>query len=707
MNEKTAEYRRKRDRLIRRCPYSFRFFKFFDYSLLRDIRNIKRSGRSKDADTYNDCIIMLDTETSKEAPETVCKNYVVAWTLSIRAYGQNLVTLYGTRPSEIISCINQLIMNMRGDNTLIYLHNLSYDWVFLRKFFIAAWGTPVHQLNTKPHYPIFITFANGIMLRDSLILAQRSLDKWAKDLNVEHQKAVGAWVYDEIRQQGTRFTPDEKTYIEHDTLAGVECIDKTMEVLNKRIYSIPYTATGIPREEVRKRAAQNRGRDLFKKIVSDYDTQLFLEDVFHGGYTHNNRHYCERVIRRYVDEDGTVHDQIDAYDEASAYPYAMLAYKFPMERFRPTESCEPGFILNNPDFAYIFTLILIKPALKSDNVAMPALQKSKCKQTVNVVEDNGRILCAEYVEIRLNEIDLAVIMDQYKYEKAICIDVQYAMKDYLPRWFTDYVYQCFVDKTMLKGGDPVQYSIAKAKLNSLYGMCVQRPVKLMIEENYLTGEYDTAENQDERELYNKYADSPKSVLPYQWGVWVTSIAFANLFKIGSCAGTWVYSDTDSCYGMDWDTAALAAYNESCKARLSERGYGAVMHNGREYWLGICELDGQYKEFISVGAKRYAVRMLNEVLKITVAGVPKSGVLCLKDDIRNFKKGLVFDGETTGKMQHTYFFEDDIYTDENGNERGDSIDLSPTTYVLDSVSFPDWEKIFEEEINIQVYDDKIL
>lgn len=646
-------------------------------------------------DTYNDCIIMLDTETSKERPGEVCKNYVVAWTLSIRAYGQNLVTLYGTRPSEIVTCINNLIMNMRGDNTIIFVHNLSYDWVFLRKFFMKEWGTPEHQLNTKPHYPIFITFANGVMLRDSLILAQRSLDKWAKDLNVEHQKAVGAWVYDEIRQQGNRFTPDEKTYIEHDTLAGVECIDKTLHVLNKRIYSLPYTATGIPREEVRKRAGKNRGRDLFKKIAPDYDTQQFLEDVFHGGYTHNNRHYCERVIR----------EPVDAYDEASAYPYVMCAYKFPMSKFYDTDPAKPEWILNNSeDYAYIFTLILIKPKLKSDEISMPALQKSKALKMINPIEDNGRILCAEYVEIRLNEVDLSVIMQQYKYEKAICIDVKYAYKDYLPRWFTDYVYQCFVDKTQLKGGDPVQYSIAKAKLNSLYGMCVQRPVKLVIEENYLTGDYSIADEQNEREIYQQYVDSPRSVLPYQWGVWVTSLAFANLFTIGSYAGIWIYSDTDSCYGMEWDKEGLAAYNESCKQRLRERGYGAVEHNGREYWLGICELDGQYKEFISVGAKRYAVRMLNDVLKITVAGVPKSGVLCLKNDIRNFRAGLIFDGETTGKMQHTYFYEDDIYTDQNGNERGDSIDLSPTTYVLDSVSSPkEWDKIFEEEIEIQVYE----
>ena len=273
----------------------------------------------------------------------------------------------------------------------------------------------------------------------------------------------------------------------------------------------------------------------------------------------------------------------------------------------------------------------------------------------------------------------------------------------MPRWFTDYVYQCFVDKTMLKGGDPVLYSIAKAKLNSLYGMCVQRPIKTMIEEDYQSGEFAVAEDQDERELYEKYVKNRRSVLPYQWGVWVTSIAFRNLFSIGACAGTWIYSDTDSCYGMDWDKDALAAYNESCKQRLIDRGYGAVYHNGREYWLGICELDGTYKEFISVGAKRYACRDLNGTLKITVAGVPKSGVVCLKDDIRNFHAGFIFDGKTTKKQGHTYFFTDDITTDEMGNERGDSIDLSPCDYLLDSVRYVDWESIFEEEIAIQVYE----
>lgn len=435
------------------------FYSFFDFGILRHVSYLARGGK-KNSETTNDIVIMADTETSKEIQGEICKNYVVAWTISMRAYGMNIATLYGTRPSEMVDCINRLIMAMRGDKTIIYIHNMAYDWMFLRKFFLAAWGTPLHQLNTKPHYPVVIEFANGIVLKDSLILSQRKLDKWAKDLDVEHKKASGAWDYDRIRHQGERLDADERTYIEHDTLAGVECIDKTKNTLGKRINSMPFTATGIPREQVRKLASEraNRGRDVFKRIVPPYHVQQILERCFHGGFTHANRHYAELVLK----------GRIEAYDEASAYPFVMLVEKYPMGRFAPFTNVKPQFILDNcEDHAYIFKLILVKPRIKSEDVQMPALQLSKAVKTVNAISDNGRILCAEYVEIYLNEIDLAVIMDQYDYDHAACIDVYITGKDYLPRWYTDYVYECFREKTMLKGGDPTSYSIAKGKLNSL------------------------------------------------------------------------------------------------------------------------------------------------------------------------------------------------------------------------------------------------
>ena len=233
-------------------------------------------------------------------------------------------------------------------------------------------------------------------------------------------------------------------------------------------------------------------------------------------------------------------------------------------------------------------------------------------------------------------------------------------------------------------------------------MCVQKPVKQVIEEDYSTGDFYIRQDQDPREIYQKYIDSRNSILPYQWGVWITSFAFRNLFRLGECAGKWLYSDTDSCYGTDWDEAALEAYNENCRKILTERGYPGIEHKNKVYWPGVAETEIVCKEFVSVGAKRYAVRDMNDLVLITVAGVPKAGRVCLKNDLANFKAGLIFDGVSTGKKLHTYFFEDDIWIDSKGNERGDSIDLSPNDYLLDSVHEVDWETIFKEDIKIQVY-----
>lgn len=706
-------YNKRRDFFQNEHKYKLVEYKDFDFSLLNQIMYITRAG-CKQGETFNDCIIMADTETSKERYKENCKNYVVAWTISIRAFNTNIVTIYGHKPSEMIDCMDKMHKIMPGDKTVFYIHNASFDWVFCRKFMFQKWGTPDKQLNTKSHYPLFINFHNGIIIKDSLILAQRKLEKWAEDLNVEHKKAVGCWDYDKIRNQDDVFDINELHYIENDTLAGVECLQATMDTLNKHIYSMPYTATGIPREAIRKIGKDYHARDLFKRIVPDYYIQCILEKVYHGGYTHANRHYISRTIK----------GELICLDFNSSYPYCLLSEMYPMERFSPLgKAVKPDFILRNSEkTAFIFKLVMKNVKLKNDWIPMPALQMSKA-ETVNAIEDNGRILAAAFCSIYLNEIDLQVIMEQYKADSFVCMDVYTAAKDYLPRWFTDYVFECYKDKC--RQTDPVLRSIAKAKVNSLYGMCCQKPVKLLIEEDYESGEYSINKDDDPEELYEKYVKKFNSILPYQWGVYCTSYAFRNLHELGKCVdydheGVWAYSDTDSCYATKWDEEKVNVYNKKCRDKLVANGYGAVKVDDKEFWLGEASIDGIYQEFRTVGAKRYCVRyadipkyrkpdkkgnVLANTLKITVAGVPKKGVKCLKDDIRNFHAGFVFDGESTGKLQHTYYYESDIWIDKNGNERADSIDLSPTTYVLDEVTVVDWEKLWEEELEIQVYDEE--
>ena len=691
-------YEARKKQIQSKGPYQLYHWTDFDYTILQSILYKKRAGRGSNR-SYNDIIIMADTETSKKAADTVCENHVVAWTISLRAFDMNIATLYGHKPTTCIECIRRIHEQMSGSDTFIYFHNLSYDWVFLRKFFFSEFGHPEKQLNTKSHYPIYIAFENGIILRDSLILAQRNLEKWAKDMDVEHKKAVGMWDYDKVRGQNEQFTADELEYIEHDTLAGVECIQKTLKSLNKSIYSIPYTATGIPREETRIRGKENGAHEYFLRMNFDYTQQQKGESIYHGGYTHANRHFIDVKITEQE------YGRVECRDFASSYPFIYLSEKMPIERFTRIHNCSTDYILRSADdFAFMFTLILIKPRLKDDFIPMPALQYSKCTKVINPILDNGRILAAGYVEIPITELDLEIILSQYDFDHHICTDVEFAAKGYVPRWFTDYIFDLFKAKTELKGQDPVLYSLAKAKLNSLYGMCVQKPVKPEIVEEYLSGEYVVDEDADLSEKYDKWVKRKNTIMPYQWGIYCTAYAFRNLFRLGACCKTWIYSDTDSCYGIGWDEKKLKAYNDECKRKLKANGYGSVYFNGKEYWLGVAEFDGAYTEFKVLGAKRYCGRSVDDgKLHITVAGVPKKGAECLDDNIDNFTTGFIFNGIQTGKKTHTYFYVDDIYTDRMGNITGDSIDLSPCDYLLDSVNTVDWEDVFKEEIEVRCYE----
>lgn len=701
--------------------YECHYFKGYDYSVLKKISTYIKAQGKKDGVKWNDVIIMADTETSKIHQNATVKkkqkntvtgeyetitvykpvtNYVVAWSISIRMQHRNIVTLYGNKPTEFIYCVELIMKYLVGEKTMIFFHNLAYDWVFLRKFLIDKWGEPLHQLNTKAHYPICIEFQNGIQFRDSLIIAQRSLDKWGKDLNVEHQKSVGKWDYDMIRHQNHVFTSDEIEYIEHDVLCGVECIDAHLISLNKRLTAIPYTATGIPREQTRKIAKNNGGHEAFKRQVGDLMQQKTLENVYHGGFTHANRHQTDRTITGLT----------KAFDFASSYPYCFLAYKFPSGKFVPfADASVEGILQLRSDYAFFFKLSMVNVHLKDYYWPMPALQLSKTVKFINPHTDNGRILEADYVEIYMNEIDLCVIRQQYDWDFATITEAKYCAKDYLPRWFTDYVYSLFVSKTELKGKDSVLYAISKSILNSCYGMTVQKPVRNDIKENYESGLYETDQLTADEELtkYEKYVNSFNSILPYQWGVWNTSYAMRNLFALGSCAGLWLYSDTDSCYGQDWNMEKVEAYNNKCKKLLKDNRYGPVLRNGREYWLGVAETseEDEYIEFRMMGAKRYAKRSKDGQLHITVAGVPKKGAACLKDDINNFTRGFVFDGKTTGKLTHFYIFDKKIRKTKEGDEIGDCIDLVPCDYLLNGITDElSWEDLTTEDVDIPIYEE---
>ena len=423
--------------------------------------------------------------------------------------------------------------------------------------------------------------------------------------------------------------------------------------------------------------------------------------MFHGGYVHGNRRYI-----------GSNHIRglIQGYDFASSYPFIILTHKFPITKFSNLDKdVDIDYILRNKeDHAFIFRLVLVDVKLKDENFGMPPLQFSKCK-TLNDVTDNGRILAAAAIACYTNEIDLSLIDEYYDYdkEKSYVTEVRTAKKGYLPKWYRNIVFQLFIDKTKLKHVDDILYTIQKYKLNACYGLMVQRLDKVLIneiyedtiidDELYKSGEYVYDESMCQEDIFNKNVRKRSTILPYQWGVWVTSYAMRNLFELGKCCKIWLYSDTDSVYGIGWDKVKVKKYNKKCIQMVKDAGYSGVEHKGKIYWLGVAETErkDKYSEFKYMGAKRYCGRCYKDnKLHITVAGVPKSAAKCLNDDISNFKLDFTFKGEESGKKLHSYRYVDDIYIDSNGNETGDSIDLSPCDYVLDQVTYHSVDEWFE-------------
>lgn len=665
----------------------------FDFSILKTVQGKKRPTRY--SKVYADCLAAADTETSKINPIVVGENMVVCWSFAILVQGK-IHVVYGRKPSEFCLFLRKIVEKLENKTLIVYFHNLAYDYVFLRKFLYQEFGTPTKQLATKPHYPIQISF-KVFELRDSLILAQRNLDKWSRDMAVEHQKAVGFWDYEKIRDQQTFLSDSEITYISNDVVALIECLAATAGELHRPFYNLPLTATAIPRGDIKEIGGNYHAHAVFEKEALTFEQYQLCEQIYSGGYVH-----ADRGIVGWIQ-----YGDIQCFDFGSSYPARLIYSKYPRSKFFKIPLTDIETILKDSDkYAYMIRIMLKDVHLKDPDFPMPFLQAYKCKNLINYAVDNGRILDCEFCEIAITEIDLKIINSQYNF-KYIIKDCQVAVKDYLPQWFRNYVLKCYREKSELKGGDPVKYQIAKGKLNSLYGMCVQKNLRETIKEDYETGEYNSEWPKDPAEVYQKFVENKKTILPYQWGVWCTAYAREELFKIGQMADQWLYSDTDSCYLIKPNVEKINQYNKEIENLYKSLGYPEIKINGKPYIPGKAEPDGQYTEFITLGAKRYACRISPDEIKITVAGVPKkAGASCMENDLGNFRPGFNFPGEKTGKKTHTYFFTESIKTDSNGNELGDSIDLSPCDYLLDKTSvYRNFDDLITDELRYFCYDNE--
>lgn len=632
---------------------------------------------------YSDNIFTLDTETSTyykhdagygafdytKPPEYYSEidrlNVLYIWQMSIDG-----VAYYGRTLNELKDFLQVIRAAYKG-RIIIYIHNLSYEFQYLRN--IVQFDEVFAR---KPRKPIYARTPDNIEFRCSYMLTGMSLESLPKNFMLNTKKLVGALDYDLCRSPLTKLTDLEMAYAENDVIVLHELIEQFKQIY-KHIANIPYTSTGRIRRNVKK--IMYPERKAVSKCTPTPGIFQMLQAAFAGGYTHANAAHV-----------GTIIEDVHSFDFASSYPAQMLLWKYPSAPF----SKEPLNDLKQLDIenkAYLLTVVF--HGIESRKY-WNYISGHKCTRLVNATYDNGRIAAADELEITCTELDIQIIEANYSKQSCDIIECYSAPKSYLPKPFTDYVVELYRDKTKLKdvSGMEQKYLEAKRFVNGLYGMCVTNTIADSVIFNLISGwkvkplTFEDVESglQDMRD---------KGFLNYAWGVWVTAYARRALWKaILELDYNAVYCDTDSIkYFGNYDTF-FSDYNteilEQFKRVCSDRGYSMsdfapLDPKGNAHPLGVFEPDAHYNKFLTWGAKKYAYE-INGEFHLTVAGLSKKAPL---NSLEEFSPGKTWGYTESGRM--TAYYNDSQQPTDIIDYQGNSytinqpfaICLQPTTYTL--------------------------
>lgn len=642
----------------------------FDYSIISTAGLQKRrqgnQGRKNDKRVYKDLFCAFDIETTNDTD--LEQAYMYIWQFQIEDQ-----TIIGRTWMEFKEFLRNCRMQLKQDEYLmIYVHNLSFEFSFLKGIYNFK-SDEVFSIESRK--VLRCSMWEHFELRCSYLLTNMNLDNFTKKMGVTHKLSGEEFNYNKKRYPWTDLTDRELQYCITDVKALVEALKVYFAIEGDNFYTIPFTSTGFVRRDVKRAMRHYNRQDLFN-MQPDYDVFKILREAFRGGNTHANRYYSGRIM-----------ENITSYDRVSSYPDVQINELFPMspwireENVTADRACR---IIFKHKRAALMRVGFKNIRLKNPLWGCPYIPKHKCRNLGRHYNDNGRILWADWLEISLCDPDLKIIMEEYDYDSITFYDFYHCRYGRLPKPLREEIQKFYRDKTELKGvqGQELFYMLQKAKLNSIYGMSCQMPVKQTID--FIDG-YWIEQELPEEELLAK--NNAKAFLVYSWGVWTTAHARMELEKALNIVGPerFVYCDTDSVKFIDDGKVSFKAYNESRKRDSIKNGGVAADPAGHKHYLGVYENEGTYKRFITMGAKKYAYEDAAGELHITVAGVSKykgAAELARRGGLEAFKEGFVW--YDAGGLESVY--NDDLEVKEvniDGHKLQiiSNVLLRPSTYTL--------------------------
>lgn len=597
----------------------------FDFNILSQIGVIHRNKRKKGSKDYLNIVTAFDIETTRLSDIEQSVMYI--WQYQ---FGSDL-TIIGRNWSEWFSLLEGIAEYIKDIATLvIYVHNLSYEFQFLKGQYDFKSD---EVFATEPRKVLKCTMFECIEYRCSYMLTNMSLDKFLKKYNVENKKLT--YDYNKKRYPWTELTEDEIAYCINDVKGLVQALYKQLESDDDNLATIPLTATGYVRRDV-KLAMKSYNHLQLKEMLPSVKVYKALREAFRGGDTLSNRWNTEEII-----------ENVKSVDIVSSYPASMLMCKYPMSRF----------ILENPDNFYklyknknkalLFKIIFIGLDLRSNLEGHAYLSRDKCRDIEGAVYCNGRILRANYLETTITDVDYSIIEKRYKWVEMHVFKLWSSNYGMLPLQLRNTIINYYKVKTELKGAkedtdEYLFYMKNKEKLNSCYGMSVEA---IKDELEFIDGQF-IYQDKPLKDLVNKH--NKRAFLSYAWGVWTTCWSRKRLAdgidivtKNGTEPFNFIYSDTDSIkYVGDVD---FSEYNNAVEQEAIRHNAYASDDKGVVHFMGVYEDEG-YKlpnRFKTMGAKKYVLEDENKKLHITIAGVNKHLGGEELGKLENFKEGFIF------------------------------------------------------------------
>lgn len=556
-------------------------------------------------------------------------------TMYVWQFGLNGSVIWGRTWDEfgqLLSFLHEHLGLSSTRHLLVYVHNLGYEFQFMRKYF--DWAKVFAIKRRRPVYAI----SGGFEFRCSLFLSNYALAYIGDNLLLKYpvRKLVGYLDYSKVRHSLTPLTAPELAYCINDVKVVMSYIQEKIEQ-DGDISKIPLTNTGYVRnycrsecffegatsESERKSIRLNYHAIMKALTVDSEDEYNQLKRAFMGGFTHAS-----------VLAVNSVQHDVGSADLTSSYPYAMCGQYFPCTRFKYIGEVSDYSLLVQylKKYCCIFDVQFdgLLPRVEFEN----PISLSRCWDIKDYKVNNGRVVSASTLRTTLTELDFETISKFYSWSSMRVVNLRIAHRGFLPKALILSVLKLYENKTALKGivGKEIEYLVSKNMINAAFGMMVTAIVR---------GEY-AYDNEKGWELFaadvekqlSSYNKNFNRFLYYGWGVYVTAHARHNLFSaIYEFGADYLYSDTDSIKGINFNDHLryFEDYNNKVFANLLKMctTYGIPFSMvrpkniaGERKLLGVWEIEEGYKSFKSAGAKRYCYIDRNGVFNIVCAGLNK-------------------------------------------------------------------------------------